>query len=158
MRAGPRAASAWEQERLDDERGSTLVLSIVLAVVALALVLTFAAITHLQIERKRLLSLADATAAHAASALDEEAYFTRPGPDVLLSTATVQAAATEYLAKLPPAHHARFEGLHVGSPTQALDSTTAQVTLASQVQPQFLPWGVAPLTLSIEVTSAARAD
>lgn len=57
-----------------------------------------------------------------------------------------------------PAHRARFEGLHVGSPTQALDATTAQVTLASQVQPQFLPWGVAPLTLSIEVTSAARAD
>lgn len=149
---------AREQPCPDGERGSTLALSIVLAAVALALVLTFAAITHLQIERKRLLSLADATAAHAASALDEEAYFSQPGPDVLLSTATVQAAAREYLAKLPPAHLARFEGLDVGSPTQALDETTAQVTLTSRVQPQFLPWGMAPLTLSIEVTSAARAD
>jgi|SRR5690625_4783899 len=141
-----------------EEEGNATILSIVLAAVAIALVLTFAAITELHIDRKRLLALADAAALHAASAIDEEAYFASPGADVPVSPATVSAAAAGFIERLPPAQRARFHDLALSSAT-AVDSRTAQVTLSALIRPSYIPWAATPSGgLRLEVTAAARAE
>lgn len=141
------------------EEGNTLILSIVLSAVAIALVLTFGTITQMQIERKRLLALTDAAALYAATALDESAYFTEPGAEIVLTDATVRGAVHEYVAQLPLAQRGRFEGLALSTPTAARDAHTAEVTMSAFVRPGFIPWSITPFEgFRIEVTSAARAD
>ena len=141
------------------EAGNTLVLSIVLSAVAIALVLTLATVTQMHIERKRLLALADAAAIHAASAIDEPAYFAEPGSEVPLSDATVNAAVEDFLSHLGPGQRSRLRGLSVGSPTNAVNQETAQVTLSAYIRPGYIPWALTGFEgFRIEVTSAARAD
>ena len=83
--------------RLFPGAGNTLVLSIVLCAVAIALVLTLATVTQMHIERKRLLALADAAAIHAASAIDEPAYFAEPGSRCLSVTQPFEQRLTTFL-------------------------------------------------------------
>lgn len=136
-----------------------MVLSIVLSAVAIAVVLTFATITQMHIDRKRLLALTDSAAIHAASALDEDRYFSEAGATVYLTDHTVRAAAAEFLTRVPPGQRARLHGVQVSSPTGALGDSTAQVTMAAQIRPGYIPWAVLPVQgISVEVTSAARAD
>src|SRR5690625_2847058 len=108
------------------EAGNTLVLSIVLSAVAIALVLTLATVTQMHIERKRLLALADAAAIHAASAIDEPAYFAEPGSEVPLSDSTVRAAVDDFLTHLGPGQRSRLRGLSVGSPTNAVNQERSE--------------------------------
>lgn len=141
------------------EEGNTLVLSIVLSAVAIALVFTLATVTQMHIDRKRLLALADAAAVDAASAIDEPAYFAEPGAQVPLSDATVHAAVNGFVARLPPGQRTRLRGLTVGSPTGAINEETAQVTLSAYIRPGYIPWALTGFEgFRIEVTSAARAD
>src|SRR5690625_1163306 len=141
------------------EAGNTLVLSIVLAAVAIALVFTLATVTQMHIERKRLLALADAAAIHAAAAIDEPAYFAEPGSHVPLSDSTVRAAVDDFLSHLAPGQRSRLHGLSVSSPTNAINQETAQVTLSAYIRPGYIPWAITAFEgFRIEVTSAARAD
>ena len=148
--------------RRDDtgtEAGNTLILSIVLCAVAVALVFTFATITQMQIERKRLLALTDAAALHAASAIDESQYFATPGADIPLTDTSVRHAVEDFLTRLPAGQHSRLHRLQLDSPTSAIGGETAQVTLSALVRPGYIPWSVVPSEgFRLEVTSAARAD
>lgn len=141
------------------EEGNTLVLSIVLSAVAIALVLTLATITQMHIERKRLLALADTAAIHAAGAIDEAAYFAQPGSQVPLTNESVQQATHSFLTRMPEGQRSRFHGLSVASPTSAVDGETAQVTLSAHIRPGYIPWAITGVDgIRVEVTSAARAD
>jgi len=78
----------------------------VLAILLLTAVVSASAV-HL--DRKRLLALADLTAVASADALDERAYYSPErapvadeDPPVLITEASVQRAATEYLATAAP--------------------------------------------------------
>ena len=141
------------------ENGNTLIISIVLAAVAIALVLTFATITQIHIERKRLLALTDAAALHAASAIDEAAYYSTPGANVPLTDASVHESVVDFLTRTPAGQRSRLHGLRLGAPTSAVGGETAQVTLSAFVRPGYIPWSVVPFEgFRLEVTSAARAD
>lgn len=143
----------------DPEAGNTLLLSVILTAVAIALVLTFASITQMHIERKRLLALADAAALHAASALDEEAYYTTPGADLILTDTTVHSAVETFLSDVPSSQHDRLHRLMIVSPTGAIGGDTAEVTLSAFIRPTYIPWSVTPFEgFRIQVNTTARAE
>lgn len=143
----------------EPEAGNTILLSVILSAVAIALVLTFGSITQMHIERKRLLALADAAALHAASALDEDHYYTTPGADLHLTDASVHAAVEDFLVRTPAAQHNRLHALQIDSPTAAIDGDTAQVTLSAFIRPTYIPWSVTPFEgFRIQVSTTARAD
>lgn len=141
------------------EEGNTLILSIVLSAVAIALVLTLGAITQIHIERKQLLALTDTAALHAASAIDEQVYYSRPGADIPLTDASVRRGVEEFIGNMPTPHRERFHSLQVADPTGAAGPTTAEVTLGAYVRPGYIPWTVAPFEgFYIYTTSSATTE
>lgn len=143
----------------DPEAGNTILLSVILSAVAIALVLTFASITQMHIERKRLFALADAAALHAASALDEDHYYTTPGADLQLTDTSVRSAVEDFLTRTPSVQHNRLHSLQISSPTSAIDGDTAQVTLSAFIRPTYIPWSVTPFEgLRIQVSTTARVE
>lgn len=143
----------------DLERGNTLILSIALSAIAIALVLTFATITQIHLERKRLFALTDSAALYAASAIDEWHYYTDPAAIVPLTDRSVRSGVASYLGQIPGSQSSRFHGLTVASPTGSVHGRIAQVTLAAYVQPGYIPWGIIPFDgFYIETTSTAHAN
>jgi uncharacterized membrane protein len=135
-----------------DEEGSTLLLTILYGVLALALVLVVVSATSLYLERKRLFTLADAAALAAAESwrlqdvrIEDEALVYE------LDDAEVHAVASAYLAD---AAHS-LQGLEVVR-AGSTDGRSATVTLRAlwhaPVHSAFLP-----LTVPIEVTADARS-
>ena len=124
------------------ERGNTLILSIVLGAVAIALVLTFATITELHIERKRLLALTDMAALHAASSNDDGKYYSGATSEVTLTTESVRVGVKEYLSLVPHQQMNRFHKLSVSEPTGLSPQGGAEVTLQAFIRPAYIPWGV----------------
>lgn len=133
------------------ERGSVLLLSLGALAVAAALVVTVAVVSALYLDRRELLSLADASAAHAASALDPAAY---AAGDLRLTDAGVRRAVDDLLRDSPTT----LSGVVVAEPTGTPDGRTAQVTLRALARPGPLPWALAPWSkgITIEVTALAR--
>ncbi|UFU03994.1 hypothetical protein LQF12_05190 [Ruania suaedae] len=155
-----RMRSRWRAEGRDE--GQILLLSLVYGVVTLALVLVVVSVSAIYLERKRLLSLADALAASAADAVDEEQFYTGEGsePGTLpLTGDSVQAAVSEYLAAAP-AGVTDFESFGVVPPTGTPDGVTAQVSLTARVRPPLVPWALIPFAdgFVIEVTAFAESD
>lgn len=138
------------------EDGRILVLTLGAVAVAVALVAVIATASAVYLDRKALLSLADATAAHAAAQVDADAYF--GGDGTVVTDSGVQASARDFLARAPrsltDAPH-----LRLASPTGASDATTAQVTLEATSRPAFLPWVLAPWSdgIPLRVTASASA-
>jgi uncharacterized membrane protein len=151
--SGPGAMLRHRLDRLpDDEAGSTLLLTIFYGVLALALVLVVVSATSLYLERKRLFTLADATALAAAESwrLDD----VRIEGDRLavdLDDGEVSAAASDYLADA--SHSLRGVELVRAS---AVDGRSATITLRATwhapIHSEFTP-----LTVPIEVTADARS-
>jgi Tfp pilus assembly protein PilW len=136
-----------------EERGSTLLLTIFYAALALALILLVSAATSLYLERKRLFTLADGAALVGAEAFDLSAVSLTPaGPRPTLQSADVAAAVSGYLAAAPTAP---FEGLAVER-AETVDGRSATVTLSAYWRPPvvsvFVPEGI-----PIEVTAVARS-
>lgn len=139
-----------------DEHGNTLILSITLSAVAIALVLTFAAITQIHIERKRLLSLTDTAVLHAAGVFDEGHYYAGNTSEVPLTDSSVKAGVEEYLSLVPHQHYAKFHELTITDPTGVTPEGSAQVTLRAFIRPGYIPWGVIGLEgFRIETTAQA---
>lgn len=135
-----------------DDAGSTLLLTIFFATITIALVLVVASAASLYIERKRLLSLADATALIAAeqwqdasaAVVDDKLVFQ-------LDPAKMRAAASDYVAH---ADH-RLHSLQLVSATTR-DAQTAEVRLRSVWR---APFGLdfIPIAVPIEVETTARS-
>ena len=137
------------------EDGSTLILIIFSAALALALILGVGAATSLYLERKRLLTLADGAALVASEsfdlasvAIDGSGGVARP----LLTERGVAQAAGEYLARVS---HAGLDDLSLShSSTEDGRSATVVVTAfwRPPVMSLFLPEGI-----KIAVHSTARS-
>lgn len=142
------------------EEGQILLLSLAFAVITVALVLVVASVSAIYLERKELLSLADALAADAADAVDADTYYTDPAAAHLpLTDASVQAAVQDYLEAAPAAVTGEFEDFAVAAPTGTPDGQVAEVTLTARVRPPVLPWVLMPWAdgFPIEVTARGVA-
>lgn len=130
------------------ERGGILALTLGALGVAAVLIVVIAVAGALYLDRRELLALADATAADAATAIDPVSY---AAGDVILTDASVRAAAAEFLAGTPTT-------ATLTDPTGTPDGATAEVTLTVLSRPSFLPWALIGWSdgISIEVTASAR--
>ncbi len=134
-----------------EDDGSTLVLTIGFAALALALILAVTAATSLLIERRRLFTVADgaALAAAEAFALEQVRFDGEDAAPELADGAVDQAAAAWAAAAGSGLAHLRVDGA-------SADARSATVSVSSAWRPPvvtlFLPEGV-----RLEVSSTARA-
>lgn len=139
---------------IDDDSGSTLLLTIFYGFLSLVLILLVVAASSLYLERKRLFSLADGAALAGAEAFDlADVRPVAAGIRPELDSAQVGDAVEEYLTAAPSA--AGFDGLTV---TRAAsdDGISATVSLASYWRPPMLSLLVPP-GIRIEVTAVGRS-
>ncbi len=130
-------------------------LALVFTSIALALVVVVVAVTSVHLERKRLLTLADGAALHAASVIDEaEFYGADGGAAPALTSGSVEAAAADYLVRSPEAEGMRDLGL-VEATTP--DGEEAHVTLVAVARPALVGWLVDLLDDGIEITAFSTA-
>lgn len=134
-----------------EDEGSTLVLTIGFAALALALILAVTAATSLLIERRRLFTVADGAALAAAEAFAlEQVRFDGAAATPALADAAVDRAAAEWTARAA----VDLADLRVDSATA--DARSASVTVSSAwhapVVSVLLPEGI-----RLDVTSTARA-
>lgn len=134
-----------------------MILSLLYVVLALLLVTAVASATSVHLERKALLALADGAALAGATALDEEAYYTREGgtEPLTLTDASVAAAVEQHVAASAPRD---LEGLAIARAV-AVDARTTEVTLVAVARPPLITWVTAAWSdgIPLEVTSRARA-
>jgi uncharacterized membrane protein len=134
------------------DEGSILPLVAGFLALALALILVVAAASSLYLERKRLLTLADAAALAAAESFPLDAV--EVGDDgrvrAPLTDSAVREAARDYLSKLSTAP----EGLALDE-AAAAGGTTATITLSAVWRPP-LAGPLLPEGIRIDVTSTAR--
>lgn len=137
-----------------DESGSTLLLTIFYAVLALAIVLVVSSASSLYLERKRLFTLADGAALAAAEAwqLDE----VRLDGDALrleLDDDRVAVEASAYLADAAADTGLdELELVHAASDDAQSATVTLQATWHAPFSTEFLP-----VAVPIEVTATARS-
>lgn len=145
--------AALKVGRLDDESGSTLLLTIFYGCLSLVLVLLVVASTSLYLERKRLFTLADGAALAGAEAFDlRDVAVMNRGPRAVLKTADVAHAVSEYLQTIPGQ---RFESLAVERADTA-DGRSATVQLSAYWRPPVVSLLV-PEGIRIDVTAVARS-
>jgi uncharacterized membrane protein len=140
-------------ERWKSDAGSTLLLTIFYAALALALILVVVAVTSLYLERKRLFTLADGASLVGAEAFDVDSVQIEgqtPGPT--LRSDDVADAVNDYLHTAPTQG---FQSFQVVSATSA-DGRSATVELAAEWKPPLVTLFV-PDGIRIEVTSVARS-
>lgn len=134
-----------------EDDGSTLVLTIGFAALALALILAVTAATSLLIERRRLFSVADGAALAAAEAFAlEQVRFDGSAATPALTRSAVGRAAVEWTSRAA----GELTGVRVDGATA--DARSASVTVSSTwhapVVSIMLPEGI-----RLDVTSTARA-
>jgi hypothetical protein len=137
---------------IDDESGSTLLLTIFYGALSLVLVLLVVAATSAYLERKRLFTLADGAALVGAEAfaLDRVAL-TPDGPRPVLRTPDVSAAVSDYLATAP--HD--FENLALER-AETVDGRSATVQLSAYWRPPIVSM-LLPEGIRLDVTAVARS-
>ncbi|WP_084125796.1 hypothetical protein [Demequina sp. NBRC 110054] len=159
VRDGGRKATSRREPPPD--AGNVTVLSLGLAVLVISLVLVVASATAVQLDRVRLLHLADELALDAADAVDLGAYYAGevPGGDaaLLLAEDRMVAAAADRLAEASARHG--VEGAQLVSVTSP-DGSTAVVRVQLRVSPLF---GIEALTrfshgITLSAESSARAS
>jgi uncharacterized membrane protein len=134
-----------------DDDGSTLVLTIGFAALAVALILAVTAATSLLIERRRLFTVADGAALAAAEAFAlEQVRFDGTSASPELADGAVDAAAARWAA----AAGGDLDAVRVDG--ASADARSASVTVSSAWRPPvvslFLPEGI-----RLDVASTARA-
>lgn len=147
------AVQRGQGPRITDDDGSTLILTIFYAVLALVLVLLVVAATSLYLERMRLFGLADGAALAGAEAFDlEDVRPTPSGFRPTIESADVRVATIGYLESVPGQG---FEALRLER-AESTDGLSATVTLSSYWRPPVLTV-FAPAGIRLEVTSTARS-
>ncbi|WP_353828803.1 pilus assembly protein TadG-related protein [Agromyces sp. SYSU T0242] len=136
---------------VDDESGSTLLLTIAYGTLALVLVLVVVSATSLYLERKRLYTLADGTALAAAEAWRLEDV--RLDGDALvlgLDDESVRSAAVDYLAAAST--RGGVELLQAASADGRSATITLRTIWHAPISTEFIP-----VSVPIEVTADARS-
>lgn len=151
---GVPATRATRRPRGDDGQVTLLVLGY--AVLAVVLLLVVATASGVHLERKRLLSLADAAASDAADAVDLGAYYRGDGglaDGPPLTDAGVRAAVLEHVGRAPGG-----ADVVVGAATGTPDGRTAEAQLATRVPlPVLSALPGLRLRASVDVVVTARA-
>ncbi|RWR25841.1 hypothetical protein D8Y24_00735 [Agrococcus lahaulensis] len=134
-----------------EDDGSTLVLTMGFAALALALILAVTAATSMLIERRRLFTVADGAALAAAEAFAlEQVRFDGAAAAPELADAAVDEAAAAWASRAA----AGLDDVRVDG--ASADARSASVTVSSAWRPPvvslFLPEGI-----RLDVTSTARA-
>ncbi|GAA1949378.1 pilus assembly protein TadG-related protein [Agromyces allii] len=139
-------------ELLDDEVGSTLLLTIFFSFLALVIMLVVVGASSLYLERKRLFTLADGAALAGAEAWSlDEVSIDGDALSLELDDAAVHAAVAAYLGDAA----GRLDGVElVGAASR--DGRSATVTLRA-VWHAPLHTELLPLSVPIEVTTTARS-
>jgi hypothetical protein len=139
---------------LRSEDGSTIILTIGFAAVALALVFVGVAATSLYVEHKRLLALADSLAATAAESfsIDEVVLLADGSVRPVLDDARVRRSAGDALAQNG---QGELSGVVIDDAVTT-DGRSAEVTLSSDWHPPMVTVFV-PAGLRIEATASARS-
>jgi uncharacterized membrane protein len=138
---------------IDDEEGSTLLLTIFYGFLSLVLILLVVAASSLYLERKRLFTLADGAALVGAEAFDlDQVTVTPDGPRLTLESQDVASAVSTYISTNPTA---TFESLSVDR-AETVDGRSATVELSAYWRPPIVSLLV-PEGFRIEVTAVARS-
>ncbi len=139
---------------VNDDEGSTLILTIFYGALALLLILIVAAVTSLYLERKQLFSIADAASLVGAEAFSLSDVSAGGGeePTLSLRPDEVNAAVSEFLDD--PAFDS-VDGLTLDTATSN-DGVSATVTVSSWWRPPVLTLFV-PQGIRVEATSVARS-
>ncbi|MEE1622173.1 hypothetical protein ACQ3I4_03440 [Zafaria sp. Z1313] len=134
------------------EEGQTMILVIGYVVIALLTISAMLAATAVNLEARRLLSVADGAATAAADdfSLDPSAE----DVSLRLSDAAVESTVRGYLTDTRAA--ARFRGLGIGAAEAHGDGTTAYVRLTAVADPPIVGWFV-PGGVPITVESSSRS-
>ncbi|GEK78847.1 pilus assembly protein TadG-related protein [Agrococcus baldri] len=134
-----------------EEQGSTLLLTIGFAALALSLIIAVAAATSLLIERRRLFTVADGAALAAAEAFAlEQVRFDGTGATPELADRAVDRAAAEWAARAAgDLAQLRVDGA-------AADARSATVTISSAWRPPVVSL-LLPEGIRLDVTSTARS-
>lgn len=138
-------------DRLREDEGSVLLLTIFSAILALAVILGVMAASSLYIERKRLFTVADGAATAAAEAFSlDSVTFVDGRPRIYLTDEQVDAEARQYLAVAGSTGSIPMSLVSA----QSEDGRSATVTLAGQWYPPmvslFFPQGI---ELSVSATA-----
>ena len=149
------SVSLRRSDSLANDEGSTLILIIFSAALALALILGVTAATSLYLERKRLFTLADGAALAASESFDLSSVTADGAGGIIrpvLTNAGVTQAAQQYISRVSVA---RLESL-VLSRSVTTDGRSATIELTSYWRPPvvslFLPDGI-----RLNVESNARS-
>jgi hypothetical protein len=135
-----------------DEEGSTLLLTIAYGALALALIVVVVGATALLIERRRLYTLADGAALHAAEAFAlSQVVLGAAGPSPRLADDAVEQAAGEWLLDAPT----DLEDVELVA-ARSLDDRTAEVTVAARWRPPIVS-PLLPEGIPLDVTVTARS-
>ena len=132
-----------------DDEGSTLLLAIGMAMLALALILTAAAATSLAIERRQLFTVGDGAALVASETFAVDDLVDISAPTQQLQQQAVLDAAREWVARQDPSGDTTVVDAY------SADGHSATVVVAKQWTPSWLTW-LLPAGLPIEVTVTAR--
>ena len=134
-----------------EEDGSTLLLTIGFAALALSLIIAVTAATSMLIERRRLFTVADGAALAAAEAFAlEQVRFDGTAATPELTDGAVDEAAADWAARAAGGlREVRVDGA-------AADARSATVTVSSAWRPPVVSL-LLPEGIRLEVTSTARA-
>ena len=139
--------------RLRNDEGSMLPLTIFFGALSLILVIVVVAATSLYLERKRLFTLADGAALVGAEAFTlDDVRETPTGFRPTLESQDVAAAVSAYLSSTPTAD---LTGLRLER-AETIDGRSATVELSAYWHPPVLTLLV-PEGFRIEVTAVARS-
>lgn len=135
-----------------DDDGSTLLLTIAYGALALALIVVVVAATALLVERRRLFTLADGAALHAAEAFAlEQVAFDGEHASPQLADAAVEEAAAAWLMSAPT----ELDDVALVA-ARSLDAQTAEVTVAAAWRPPIVSL-LLPDGIRLDVTVTARS-
>ncbi|WP_206447060.1 pilus assembly protein TadG-related protein [Agrococcus sp. KRD186] len=136
---------------LREEEGSTLLLTIGFAALALSLIIAVTAATSMLIERRRLFTVADGAALAAAEAFAlEQVRFDGTAAAPELADGAVDRAAAAWASRAG----GDLDGLRVDG--AAADARSATVTVSSAWRPPVVSL-LLPEGIRLDVTSTARA-
>lgn len=134
-----------------EEEGSTLLLTIGFAALALSLIIAVTAATSMLIERRRLFTVADGAALAAAEAFAlEQVRFDGSSATPALADGAVDRAASDWATRAA----GDLEGIRVDG--AAADTRSATVTVSSAWRPPVVSL-LLPEGIRLDVTSTARA-
>lgn len=134
---------------LRDDEGSTLLLTIGMAMLALTLILTVTAATSLAVERRQLFTVGDGAALVASETFLVDDLVGISAPTQQLQQEALIAAARDWVAQQDPSGETTVVDAY------SADGHSATVVVSKRWRPAWLGW-LLPEGLVIQVTVTAR--